>query len=274
MAKVIGADLSLNHGAVVELTDGVMTWFSYYTTAAGVAALGKANGHRLPPPPSKGGDAQMYQMQRLAWIERWLDKEVLVARRPDFVGIEDYALRSEQGAHQLGEVGGIARILFWFRGVYFRKHDPISVKMFTTWDGTAQKDLIELRVKKRWGVDFSHLNAPPPPPTKKGKKFKQSRTTSEDLADAFAIAKLVDVERRIRAGTLRLDQLEHDKERQVFNRVTKTYPISLIGREWIRNEAGGYGSPDAVKIRLEAAVRRAKKKSPKLAAYLERILEG
>jgi Holliday junction resolvasome RuvABC endonuclease subunit len=267
LARVLGCDLSLNHGAVYELTNGKPSWFAYYTNVAGSAKLGGQNGFRLPAPPTNG-DKQLYQMERLAWIEHWLDKQVLVPRRPDFIGIEDYALRAEQGAHQLGEVGGIARILFWFRGVYFRKHDPISVKMFATWDGTAQKDLVELRVKERWGQDFGRYNAPPPP----GKK--QSRQTSEDLADAFAIAKLVEAERQIRSGKLGLDKLEHDKERQVFNRVTKTYPISLIGREWIKNPHGGYGSPDAVKIRLEHAVTVASKKSPKLAEYLERILRG
>ncbi len=270
MAKVIGFDISLNHGAAFELTDGKQTWFSYYTVVAGVASRHK-NGHRLPPPPTKG-DNQMYQMERLAWIERWIDKEVLVPRKPEFVGIEDYALRAEQGAHQLGEVGGIARILFWFRGVNFRKHDPISVKMFTTHDGTAQKDLIERSVIARWGWDFGHLNAPPPPPTKKGKVLKQSRTTSEDLADAAAVAKLVDVERLLRSGHMKLSDL-HEKEVRVFNRVTKTYPTSLLGREWIRNPKGGYGSPDAVKIRLEKAIAKASK-SAKLSAYLKRIMDG
>lgn len=270
--RVHGYDISLNHGAVYELTDGEPTWFAYYTDVAGSANLGKGQGFRLPPMPTNG-DKQLYQMERLAWIEHWLDKTVLVPRRPDFCGIEDYALRAEQGAHQLGEVGGVARILFWFRGVHFRKHDPISVKMFATHDGTAQKDLVELAVKERWGKDFGCFNAPPPPP-RKGKPVKQSRRTSEDLADAFACAKLVEVERLIRAGKLGLDELEHDKERQVFNRVTKTYPTSLIGREWIHNANGSFGSPDAVKIRLERAATRARRKSPKLAAYLDKLLKG
>lgn len=266
--KVIGFDVSLNHGAAVELTNGKPSWFAYYTATAGVSSRSSA-GSRLPAAPSKKDvDKQPYQMERLAWIESWIDKTVLVPRRPDFVGIEDYALRAEQGAHQLGEVGGIARILFWFRGVYFRKHDPISVKMFVTHDGTAQKDLIEARVKERWGVDYGAVNADPRP----GKK--QSRTSSEDLADAFGIAKLVDAERLIRSGKLRLEDLENDKERQVFNRVTKTYPVSLIGREWIRNPNGSFGTPDAVRIRLENEIGRARKQSPKLAAYLDKILKG
>lgn len=265
--KVLGFDISLNHGAVVELTNGKRSWASYYTNVAGVAARW-STGARLPAPPTKDGDKQQYQMERLAWVEGWLAL-VLQARRPDFAGIEDYALRAEQGAHQLGEVGGCARLLMWKMGVRFRKHDPISVKMFVTHDGTAQKDLIERCVTKRWGADFSEVNMPAKP----GKK--QARTTSEDLADAFAVAKLVDVERQIRSGQLTLDKLGHDKERQVFNRVTKTYPTSLLAREWIHNPAGSFAAAGSVEARLAGAIARAQAKDKiGLVGFLERIMKG
>lgn len=263
---IIGSDISLNHGAAVRLDrKGNLAEHWFYSTTAGVIARSKGFGSRIELPKTK--DTQQMKMARLAWIEHWLDKTVLVPSRAEFIGIEDYALRAEQGAHQLGEVGGIARILFWFRGAKFRLHDPISVKMFAAHDGTAQKDSVEESVRERWGVDFGHYNNPQQP----GKR--QDRTTSEDLADAFAVAKLVWTEVELRSGRLLMSEL-HPKEVQVFNRVTKTYPISLLGREWIHNPKGGYGSPDAVKIRLEAAIARTKKKNPKLATYLTRLLTG
>jgi len=225
-----GWDISLNHGAVVQLKDARLDKFWYYTNVAGSASRPGGHGHRLPT--HSKADRQTGQMLRLAWIENWLDKVVLVQNRPDFVGIEDYAIRAEQGAHYLGEVGGVARLLCWFRGVRFRLHDPISAKMFTTWDGTAQKDLVERSVRERWGVDFGPYNQPPP------KRGKQSRRTSEDLSDAYALARLVRTEAQLRAGEIRLTDLEHDKERQVFIRVTKTYPTNLLGREWIHNPNG------------------------------------
>lgn len=225
-----GWDISLNHGAVVQLRDGELDGLWYYTDVAGSADRSKANGFRTPVRGKQ--DRQTAQMLRLAWIENWLDKNILVATRPDFVGIEDYAIRAEQGAHYLGEVGGVARLLCWFRGVRFRLHDPISAKMFATWDGTAQKDLVESKVKARWGEDFGKFNQPPP------KRGKQSRRTSEDLADGYALAQLVRTEARLRAGEIQLTDLEHDKERQVFIRTTKTYPVSLLGREWLQNPAG------------------------------------
>lgn len=265
--RVHGWDISLNHGAVVELTDGELSGFWYYTDVAGSAARSKEHGFRLEL-PSKA-DKQTRAMIRLAWVESWLDKSVLVTRQPDFVAIEDYAIRAEQGAHYLGEVGGVARMLCWFRGVKFRLHDPISAKMFVTHDGTAQKDLVEECVRERWGFDFSDYNPPPP----KNPNHKQARGTSEDLADAFGLAKLVDTEVNIRSGTLTLKELAHDQERKVFNRVTKTYPTSLLDRDWIHNPAGSFGSPDAVKIRVSRAREAAHRQgNERMVSFLDRML--
>jgi hypothetical protein len=225
-----GWDISLNHGAVVQLRDGELDNFWYYTDVASSADRSKPHGFRLKLPTK--ADRQTKQMLRLAWIERWLDKTILVPNKPDFVGIEDYAIRAEQGAHYLGEVGGVARLLCWFRGVRFRLHDPVSAKMFSTWDGTAKKDLVEAKVKERWGQDFGRYNQPPP------KRGKQSHRTSEDLADGYALARLIRMEAQLRAGEIQLTDLEHDKERRVFIRTTKTYPINLLGREWIHNPDG------------------------------------
>lgn len=235
MTRIVGADVSLNHGAFVLLEDDQIKDFAYFTDAVGSAERSKKHGHRLPA--SKHPDRQVRAMERLAWIENFVDKKILMAWKPEYMGLEDYALRAEQGAHQLGEVGGIVRILAWFRGIKLRLHDPITAKMFVTWDGTAQKDLVERKVEERWGIDFGDFNTPAPKPTAKNPKPHQNRRTSEDLADAYGIARVVLAEIGLRAGTLALKEM-HAKEIQVFNRVTKTYPINLLDRDWIHNKAG------------------------------------
>lgn len=228
MTRIHGWDISLNHGAVVELVKGKVERFAYYTDIAGAAGA-HPNGSRLDiPTPTKQPDRQVRSAMRLEWVSRWLD-EILRTWRPDYVGLEDYAIRAEQGAHYLGEIGGQARRALWSAGVSFRLHDPIAVKMFVAHDGTAQKDLIEATVKKRWRLDFSHCNAPRNPKTKK----EPARTTSEDLADAVGMAHLVWAELLVRTGELKLSEL-HEKEIQVFNRTTKANPINLLGREWLK----------------------------------------
>lgn len=234
MGKIIvqGWDLALNHSGYVELTNGKLTNFWYITHKAGSAARSKEHGHRLVLPKTK--DRQIRSVARLAFIREFIVRNV-IKKRPHYVGIEDYAIRAEQGAHYMGEVGGLARLICWAAGIPFRLHDPISVKMFTTHDGTCQKDLVEECVRKRWGIDFSEYNQPRSKPTKKNKNPKQDRTTSEDLSDALAIAQLVWTEVKLRDGRLLMNEL-HKKEVQVFNRVTKTYPVSLLDREWISKE--------------------------------------
>lgn len=231
-SKVIGMDIALNHGAVVELTDGELSNFWYWTDIAGAAARSK-RGKRLPiAEMNRSKDKHVRGMIRLAWIEHYIDKQILMKTDAAYVGIEDYALRMEQGAHQMGEVGGIARILCWFRGLKVRLHDPTTVKMFGAHDGTCQKDAIERAVAERWDVDFSSVNPPPSKPS-----GKVNRQTSEDLADAYVVAQMVWYEVQLRAGRLQMEDM-HAKEIQVFNRTTKTYPINLLSREWIENPDG------------------------------------
>lgn len=248
MARIIGFDLALNHGAAVELEDGKVSWFAYYTDIAGAAERSKQATRLVLPSSIK--DRQARQMLRLAQIEHWVDKDVLVSRAPDFAGVEDYAIRAEQGAHYMGEAGGIVRILLWFRGIPFRLHDPISVKMYATTDGTAQKDAVERAMAERYpDADFSKFN---PPLNKRSGKI--NRQTSEDLADAAAVAELVWVEVQLREGAITTADLDHPKRIQVFNRVTKTYPINILGREWIQNPKGAPTPHGSLRERVEAKI--------------------
>lgn len=226
-----GWDLALNHSGYIELTDGKLTNFFYLTNKAG-AAKQSNRGWRLVMPQylnidgKRKVDKQTYGVKRLSFIKNFIT-EVVIGKKPDYVGIEDYAIRAEQGAHYMGEVGGVGRLICWENGIPLRLHDPISVKMFATHDGTCQKDLVEEAVLDRWGHDFSHCNQPEP---------SVNREVSEDLCDAFAIAQLVWTEYQLRNGLVAMSDL-HTKEIQVFNRVTKTYPISLLSREWIQRVA-------------------------------------
>jgi len=229
--KVLGMDISLNHGAIIELSDGELSNFWYYTNLAGSAKASK-RGERIPPALYKIKDKLVVSIGRLEWLHDYFFNCVLRKTPAFYVGIEDYAYAAERGAHQLGEVGGLIRLLCYKRGMKLRLHDPVSTKMFVAHDGTCQKDAVQRAVEKRWGVDFSPVDQPSSKPTDKRPSPKQNRQTSEDLSDAFAIAQLVWTEIQLRNGNIVMSDL-HEKEIRVFNRVTKTYPINLLSREWI-----------------------------------------
>jgi Holliday junction resolvasome RuvABC endonuclease subunit len=221
---VQGWDVSLNHAAMVELTDGKLTDFRYVTDKAGDAAASKKRGARINVARLRaayGNDRHRWMMARLLEMTEHL--RAWAKLTPDFVGVEDYAVAAEQGAHYLGEIGGQARMVLWERAIPFRLHDPTSVKMFVTHDGTSPKEEIQLSVLERWGVDFSRFN-----------KVKGEQT-SEDLADAFGIAMMIWSEVQLRRGIIRLSDF-HEKEIRVFHRVTKTNPVCLLEREWVSRE--------------------------------------
>ena len=231
---VQGWDISLNHGAIVQLRDGKLDDFWFYSDKAGSVARSKKHGARVElPTTTRQPDRQVRSIIRLDWVSRWIERTAF-ATPVGYVGLEDYAIGADQGAHYLGEIGGQARRLMWAHGVRYRLHDPIAVKLFVAHDATAQKDLIERSVFERWGADFGACNA-----TSSG-RGKPSRQTSEDLADAFGLAQMIWTEYRLRKGLIRLSSL-HVKEIQVFNRATKAFPVNVLGREWIRNPRGPYG---------------------------------
>lgn len=229
--KVLAIDLALNHLGAVLLENGETTNFWYVTSIAGSAAKSKKHGTRLLLPKTK--EKQIKSIARLVFLHDFISN-LLDDVQPDYIGIEDYALRVEHGAHYMGEIGGITRLLCWQRHIKFRLHDPMSVKMFVAHDGTAQKDAVERAVAERWGVNFSKYNLPRAKPTSRNPSPKQNRTTSEDLADAFAIGQMVWTEVQLRDGRILMSDL-HPKEIQVFNRITKSYPVSLLDRDWIVN---------------------------------------
>jgi len=225
---VQGWDISLNHGAIVQLRNGELDAYWFYSDKAGSVARSKKHGTRVElPTPTRQPDRQVRSIMRLDWVSRWIE-QVAFASQPGYVALEDYAIGADQGAHYLGEIGGQARRLMWAYGVRYRLHDPIAVKLFIAHDATAQKDLIERSVQERWGVDFGACNA------QSSGRGKPSRQTSEDLADAFGLAQMVWTEYQLRKGIVHLSSL-HEKEIQVFNRATKAFPINVLGREWIRN---------------------------------------
>ncbi len=230
MTIVQGWDLSMIHGGFVELLDGEVSWFKYVTDKAGAAKKSKEHGERLKL-PTKIQDRDVMAALRIAWWERFI-WQILEERKPDYVGIENYAIDLSQGAHYLGEIGGIARLILMLHAIPFRLHEPQTVKMFTAHNGNAGKNQMEKAVRERWGVDFRRFNQP----LKEGAKKGQDTEVCEDLSDALAIAKMVWAEVRLRRGDIRTNELEHESEIRVFNRVTKAYPLNLLDRDWIQRK--------------------------------------
>lgn len=228
--RVIGMDISLRHGALVELSEDNEVNHWYYTDMAGVAKRSKT-GFRIPPAIFKETDFQKRNLMRLVWARAWF-RRILRDRAPDIVALEDYAYDAPQGAHQLGELGCVAKVACWDLGVKLRLHAPGAIKMFGADNGNADKNLVKERVQSKWNIDWNYYDAPAQP----GKK--KNTEVSEDLTDAYVLAKMALSESLIRSGRLTLEALGTDKERQTFLRATKAFPVNVLCREWICKEEG------------------------------------
>jgi hypothetical protein len=93
---------------------------------------------------------------------------------------------------------------------------------------------MEEAVKDRWGVKFGNLNCNAAKPTAKRPNPKQNRQTSQDLCDAYGLARLLLLELELRSGITKLSDL-NEIEIRVFNRITKAFPVNLLDRDFTIN---------------------------------------
>jgi hypothetical protein len=226
----VGIDASLNHCGVVVLDDNF--FHDYYYVAKRKKDIKKlGHGTRLPNFRSSGKNKRekiLAEHMRLHWWQRWWSTTLDHIREPKpgsypdvYIGLEGYAYRAAQNAHQLGEIGGVVRFEATCLGnVHLRLHDPTSPKTFATDKGNASKELVISHVCDEVH-DFS---------------VDHEGDILGDLCDAMTLARMVRTEVKIRDGDVTLKSLPN-KERRIFNRTTTTYPVNILERPWITLEA-------------------------------------
>ena len=231
----VGWDNALNHAGVVALDrhGNVRAW-RYLAETLKAAKQDSLRGSVFPKTRYKKaveGEREAFQTARLRWLRAWYrrirDTILMLADVPVYIGVEDYALHAKGSTHQIAEAGGILRIeLTDHNRVRLRRHDPMSVKLYTTGHGHADKGQVQAALRGD-GHPWDHL-AP---------------AVVEDLYDALAIARLVRAEVEVRAGRVLMSDLQ-DHERRVFNRVTKPYPVNILDRPWSQRatDAAGYST--------------------------------
>jgi transposase len=140
--------------------------------------------------------------------------------------VEDYAFGASVRAHAKGECGAMLRVALMEAGVPFRLHDPTTVKLYTAGRGDATADEIAEAAREAWCVDWSRYNAE----ARKG--GEPCREVEQDLAAAFALARLGLHEQLVRSGAVPLSALR-ENERRVFLRVTKSTPTNVLDRPFV-----------------------------------------
>lgn len=147
----------------------------------------------------------------------------------DYASIEDYAFAGKGKTFHIGEFTGRIKERLYDVGASMRLTDPVSLKMFATGNGSADKVMMqqELENHPEWEEDgFPEL-------LENSKVFPMgNKSPTADICDAWWLAKLLQLELKLRRGMVNLqDYPEHVIK--TFNRVTKSFPENILVREFL-----------------------------------------
>jgi crossover junction endodeoxyribonuclease RuvC len=168
---VLGIDLSLT-GTGLSVVEGDRLLFS-----------------ECYKPKNKSGPTRLIEIRHK--VSETIDKY-----QPELICIEGYSFGSRGRAlFQIGELGGLIRVLLHKTGIKWLEITPSQVKKFAAGVGNCGKDIIMQQVYKRWGMEFK----------------------TSDEADAFILAKIGTIllghkEKLIKAQEEVIDALEGDRK--------------------------------------------------------------
>jgi crossover junction endodeoxyribonuclease RuvC len=110
-------------------------------------------------------DNNLRGVARLVYIREYIKRYVTKAK---LAVIEGYAFARAKQAHQIGELGGVLRVMVNEAGTQLLEVPPTCVKKFATGQGNATKEKVAVGVYKHWGKEFK----------------------TNDEADAFVLAQI------------------------------------------------------------------------------------
>lgn len=101
---------------------------------------------------------KLKDMQRLFYIKNEL-KKLIKKYKINLVGIEDYSYGSKGRAIiNLGELGGVIRLYLFEQKIPYILIQPTKIKKFITGKGNAKKELMLLKVYKKFNMEFENNN--------------------------------------------------------------------------------------------------------------------
>lgn len=98
-------------------------------------------------------ETELKGVERLVSISNHV-KFLLDFHSPEIICIEDYAFSKSNQAHQMGELGGVLRLMLHKLAYKWQVIGTGQVKRFASGTGNAKKEQMILIVYKRWGLEF------------------------------------------------------------------------------------------------------------------------
>lgn len=241
--KIYGLDLSLDHCGVVTLNNrGQVANYLYTTTSKKMAEADSKHSFLLSK-KAKDESKDIFRLRRVNEISHALleyDDEFFYKVAPNlYYSIEGYAYASQTTSIcQIAELTGNIKHMIFGGGGSIRIHDPLTVKLFAVNTGKClKKDIVEA-ARKAFDIPECLIKRKQIKKKIKGQieKIEEFDGPATDIADAYFLAKMVQVELKLRSGKVTLAELS-ENERRIFLRVTKAYPVNILDRPFIsKNE--------------------------------------
>jgi hypothetical protein len=156
--------------------------------------------------------------ERFSWL-KWKIVDYLFD--VDYVALEGYAFGAKGSmAFTIGEFGGIVKngIYENIENVKIREYSPNAIKKFAVSNGTADKLIMEQGYEKEKDkIDLSFYPS----------FEKDEKSPKNNIIDAYFIAKLLQIELKLRKGLIQLKSLT-DKQIEVFNQVSDKNKVNLL----------------------------------------------
>ena len=234
--RIIGADLGLNHFAIVTLSeDSFRPAEVYYATTVKKHLVAKPPlehdgadwGSFLLPKKAKGELAESLNARRRSKLYELFDHILPGGQMKGpysgdvYINIEHYSYGSQSASiYEMGEMGGLFRHICYERGFYIRQTAPMSLKLFVGAGNYGKPEMIEAAMSIHGGYGIIKPGHLPIDCTEWG-----------DIIDAWWLAVMLKTELDVRAGKP-LTELAENVVR-TFNRVTKKFPVNLLARDFL-----------------------------------------
>jgi Holliday junction resolvasome RuvABC endonuclease subunit len=155
------------------------------------------------------------------WMTERIISFCITLGEPEYIGIEDYAFAAQGLVFNIAEFIGGFKSAVYDRGWKIRLYDPCTIKMYATGKGNADKVAIEDAFTKNHTGTFPTIDSLP--------EYKSPKI---DIIDAYFIAKILQVELKIRHNVIDIRKLS-EMETKIFQRTTKGNPENLLVREFL-----------------------------------------
>lgn len=186
-------------------------------------------------------DVKKNVSERVSFLDKksfgnYIDKDLWVASQIislvsscDYAAIEGPAYGATGRLFEIAQATCSVKYPLYSLGVALRVYDPLSIKIFATGDGGANKiEMFQRFLEVKGEETFREMGLPVV------NKEKGVSPTS-DIIDAFWIAHLLLTELKLRRGLIELKGMP-EKMIKVFNRVTKAYPENILSTNFLEKK--------------------------------------